>query len=142
MSEPMTREQAIERFEFLIAGPRPNIFEQVDNIELFKFALSALRAQQNHICPLLSDSEVQQPCIEGPCPAYYDEPLTLEELKERDGKSVWIRDIGDSRLSGWHLVNSSGDGYVICKNGWKIPFSCLGHSRLAYDHKPKEAEKS
>lgn len=32
-------------------------------------------------CPLLSDAEVKQPCIEGPCPAILNKPLTVEQLK-------------------------------------------------------------
>lgn len=34
------------------------------------------------ICPLLSDVEVKQPCLEGPCPAILNEPLTLEQVKQ------------------------------------------------------------
>lgn len=42
-------------------------------------------------CPNLSDDEVKQPCIEGPCGS---EPrqLTLDELKQMDDGYVWIQD--------------------------------------------------
>ena len=35
------------------------------------------------ICPLLSDSEVKQQCVEGPCPGIPDEPLTWTAVSER-----------------------------------------------------------
>jgi len=63
-------------------------------------------------------------------------PLTIAELKERDGGAVWIIDNNNPRWNGWYLVNNEDDGFVIDKHGWKIPFRCLGKGRLAYGNKP------
>jgi hypothetical protein len=41
------------------------------------------------ICPLLSDAEVKQPCLEGPCPAILNEPLTVEELRKMEETPVY-----------------------------------------------------
>jgi len=65
------------------------------------------------------------------------EPLTLEELKERDGKPVYCVGLDNNCFNGWCLVNicekkvvdSEGDYWEMVKYG-KL-FVC-------YDREPKE----
>lgn len=57
------------------------------------------------ICPLLSDAETSQPCIQGPCLALLNEPLTLDELREMTGKPVFAIDGEGHRC--WVVVNAA-----------------------------------
>lgn len=59
------------------------------------------------ICPLLSDAEVKQPCLEGPCPAILNEPLTVEQLRKMDGEPVWIVEAPD--WGHWELSADAED---------------------------------
>jgi hypothetical protein len=56
------------------------------------------------ICPLLSDAEVKQPCLEGPCPAILNEPLTLEQLRKMLDGWVWLVDSEHPGFNGWYTV--------------------------------------
>ncbi len=76
-------------------------------------------------------------------------PLSLDELRERDGKPVWTYTIGSDE-GGWELVKFT----TICASPWHEIIECIhmdeeqygceistyGKTWLAYDHKPKEAQ--
>jgi hypothetical protein len=64
-------------------------------------------------------------------------PLTVEELKERNGKPIWIKHYVDDVLK---TPFDEPDGWIIC-NLDKLPKSwwTYGETWLAYDHEPKEA---
>jgi len=66
-------------------------------------------------------------------------PLSLEELREMDGEPVWVEKLDNSQLSGWHVVDGSGDdAFLVAKDRWRIPVDCLGNYRIAYRYKPRE----
>lgn len=64
------------------------------------------------ICPLLSDDEVKQPCLEGPCPAILNEPLTMEQLRKMTDKRVWTQfhGLGMYGLVAYHSDPDGDDG--------------------------------
>ncbi|WP_027399839.1 hypothetical protein [Anaerovorax odorimutans] len=65
-------------------------------------------------------------------------PLTLEELRERDGKPVWITGIY-SKSGIWTLVETKVlSGLVKSFYNTKRYFDDYGINWLAYDHEPKE----
>lgn len=101
------------------------------------------------ICPLLSDSEVKQPCIEGPCPALFNEPLTLDQLRRMDGEPVWVKDISMNKIQCLQFdafkpaTYHKGDDARFNQFGTEIGvrwWCCkYGKTWLAYRHKPEEA---
>ncbi len=48
-----------------------------------KFDFTTCRYNINGVCNLLSDETVQQPCIEGPCPAT-NEDFIKKDIKENE----------------------------------------------------------
>ena len=82
--------------------------------------VSAVPGNKPLICPLLSDAEVKQPCLEGPCPAILNEPLTLEELRGMIGAWVWVEyvDKRQTELNGWYKVDDAYyDNQTVCLRG-------------------------
>jgi hypothetical protein len=122
------------------------------------------RAQPDNapICPLLSDDEVKQPCIEGPCPAtcptfFKDDnpPLSLEYLKQINGdmenrRWIWIEVIIPSKVqdkeSAYYRVQSDYTqgrafccGYPGC--GYSFDYADYTKTWLAYQSKPEPQSK-
>ncbi|QIB68250.1 hypothetical protein Ami103574_02500 [Aminipila butyrica] len=66
-------------------------------------------------------------------------PLTLEQLKERIGKPVWITD-RHGKGGIWAIVVSQEEHQLVkSAYGTVRYFSDYGLHWLAYDHEPKEA---
>lgn len=96
---------------------------QYDREAAFEIALSALREK----------AERENP-----------KPLTLEQLKERVGKPVWIQKehYGEYKVFKKHhdSLNKYGKRYWFADK--EILFEChYGETWLAYDHEPKGAHK-
>jgi hypothetical protein len=73
------------------------------------------------------------------------QPLTLEQLRERVGKPVWIDIIGymGNMTSEWGLVNGCMKS-IETSSGYALYYDDddgddYGKTWLAYDHEPKEA---
>lgn len=80
------------------------------------------------------------------------QPLTLDELRERDGKPVWVKgqwgNDGEwvivsfyaSEMHGTCLSVRDGVGYGV---GYSVgyPFAYYGNKWLVYDYPPKEAAR-
>lgn len=118
----MKIEQAIKWFEDdirrLQAAPNINgcgmLPEWAEQIEIHTMALNALRVQQ----------EVEK-----------NEPLTLEELREMDGKPVW-----DNFLMEWCVIMMD-----LCHGKGAVKYFDGGFNRLSekrfYRRKPKEGDR-
>ena len=67
-------------------------------------------------------------------------PLTLEELRQMDGKPVYV--VSASRTgSGWVIFDChNDDGFGMCDETWYFAKS-YGKAWIAYRHKPKEVTK-
>ena len=99
-------------------------------------------------CERLSDGEVKQPCVEGPCLEFEKDgnaPLTLEELRGMDGEPVWIDDEG---AIFYGLVSLSGNCFckeavITLSSGNFYCMDDLGDIKvygLAYRHPPEKGE--
>lgn len=66
-----------------------------------------------------------------------NEPLTLEELRARDGKPVWIYRLEDGQ--GWWIIARISNTKVSSDYGGWFGFDDYGKTWLAYDRPPKEA---
>jgi hypothetical protein len=122
----MNIEQAIAIFERVMRLRDPALLTP----ECCEIALSALREKQERENP---------------------KPLTLEELKERDGKPVWTVTKGVDGSGRWELVTFT----TICACPWhqvitmvnlldgetEYEISTYGKTWLAYSHEPKESHK-
>lgn len=123
----MTADKAIECFKQRMPG-----CTMCGTRELYECAIAALTEQAARINP---------------------KPLTLDELKERDGKPVWVKEITLEPIDGdhWGIVDvnlvcpgSFGMGAIISpatdgKSKFAItPFSEYDKTHVAYDHPPKE----
>lgn len=62
-------------------------------------------------------------------------PLTLEELRERDGKPVWCREIG-AGIEEWTIGDPRKRRRIGLMQAFY--FSNYGTTWLAYDYPPKE----
>ena len=123
----MKIEDAIKTLEFY-NFPAAKITEHEDAVAAAELAISALRAQ----------AERENP-----------KPLTLEQLKERDGNPVWTVTNGVYGSGGWELIKFT----IVCACPWHEIIECVrldeeqygceistyGKTWLAYDHEPKEA---
>lgn len=58
----------------------------------------------NRICPACSDDTVQQPCIDGPC-ASESRQLTLDELRQMDGRPVYIVELCPVPYNRWEILD-------------------------------------
>jgi hypothetical protein len=71
-------------------------------------------------------------------------PLTLEELKERVGKPVWIKFL-ESGKGSWEILGSVYTAKIISCDPYAgavyRSVESYGKTWLAYDHEPKEAQK-
>jgi hypothetical protein len=88
-----------------------------DDLHALNLAIDALCAQHEQMNP---------------------EPLTMEELRERHGKPVWIQEIEEPKMSCWRLCYWDRGKYLIL-----LGMTQTGHLReeygitwLAYDHEP------
>lgn len=64
-----------------------------------------------------------------------NDPLTLEELREMDGKPVWI----ESKYSGgWHILDSFWNERVYMLGDAGYIIGNYGKTWLAYRRKPEE----
>ena len=73
-------------------------------------------------------------------------PLTLEELRNMDGKPVWCKYIGDTTFPDqWMVVNEKMEK---CGNAeWELPFEdnpddAYGKTWLAYAYEPPRIDRS
>jgi hypothetical protein len=68
----------------------------------------------------------------------YPRPLTIEQLKERDGKPVWVIDNRGDIPSEWNIVVAK-TGQLRDKDGRFCLFvdTCM----TVYDHEPKHQTK-
>ena len=109
----------------------------------FKMLLDRRAAPENKplICPLLSDAEVKQPCIEGPCPAILNEPLTMEQLRKMDGDPMWVVDItgAGKEKPRWYQLSRNKE-FVKDFNQCKRLLTLYGKAWLAYARKPEGSE--
>lgn len=78
-------------------------------------------------------------------PLTYPTPLTLEELKERDGKPVYIISLDENK----NLKLQEGKWYIISGNimtnnimSYKIESVDTPFGFYAYDHPPKGSENN
>ena len=94
------------------------------------------------ICPLLSDNEVKQPCVEGPCPVMLNEPLTMDQLKRMADKRVWVQffRIGMYGLVAYHSDPDGDDGddvYITNNLGGRDTFEkIISQGGEIYARKP------
>ena len=72
-----------------------------------------------------------------------NEPLTLEQLREMDGKPVWVEtgevSIGEQIIGRWHILHSTSDlcvNFMGGGNGYAL--SQYGKTWLAYRNKPEQ----
>ena len=70
-----------------------------------------------------------------------NEPLTLEQLREMDGDTVWIVDVGPHKWygPGWAIVDRDNCLVRTVKNGNAVFFESYGERWLAY-RRPPEGE--
>lgn len=115
------RQEAVD----MIAEGEDKGNQLAEQIPMCNIALEALRAQQERENP---------------------KPLTLEELRERFGKPVWIDVIGNEERepSLYAIVGNEwdeGDGIDLHDliNDDGAAYELYGKTWLAYDHEPKEA---
>ncbi len=124
----MTTEEAIKTIEIAIAEVEWDY--PMDYAVAFEMAIAALRAQQER---------------------EKNEPLTLDELREMDGKPVWCVDgSGDETWGLVHMDYSHMDVIDHDCGLWRGEFYNMGGDGrnslhrlgwLAYRRKPKEATK-
>lgn len=68
------------------------------------------------------------------------QPLTLEELRERDGKPVWVTFINQTIWhNGWHITKPCFDYFWFRGFPGKKYFE-YGKTYIAYDYPPKEEQ--
>lgn len=126
----ITADRAIERLEFI----RDHELWACDKLSkaAIKMSISALRAQQERENP---------------------KPLTLDELRERDGKPVWIEYKHGAFVDwykSWAILarvarNELGVEKFIFKGEGHLgerQLSAYGKTWLAYDYPPKEDDHS
>ena len=70
-----------------------------------------------------------------------NEPMTLEQLREMDGKPVWIVDVGPHKWygPGWAIVDRDNCLVRTVKNWNAVFFESYGERWLAY-RRPKEEQ--
>ena len=70
-----------------------------------------------------------------------NEPLTIERLREMDGKPVWVVLVDEkfSGLNGWYLVHH-GSAYLARIDDWELDDDKYGVEWLAY-RRPPEGEE-
>lgn len=142
------------RLECALKVPCRAYYEKLS--EAYIQAIFALKANMPHL-PGLSSIRVEQ-CIDAAPTIEQAErinpkPLTLDELRERDGKPVWVEEITPEQIDGnyWGIVDvdfvcprSLGIGAIIStatdgKSKFAItPFSDYNKTHVAYDYPPKE----
>lgn len=67
-----------------------------------------------------------------------NEPLTLEEMREMDGKPVFTSGIFDYDC-GWRVIKQViKDSYVEFTDGWHFDLDGYGENWIAYRRPPKE----
>lgn len=112
----MNTEQAIQEIAHAIGQ---DCLLEYPSDDALKIALAALRAQQERENP---------------------KPLTVEELKERHNRPVWIQEIEKPSESCWRLCYWDRGKYLVL-----LGISSAGHlideygkTWTAYAHEPKE----
>lgn len=104
-------ELTIDTFEIVLQHPDATSFITPP---MLKVALAALREQQERINP---------------------KPLTLDELKERVGKPVWIEWVNKGNRD----LYSGEDGWAIVHSWWDL--SAYKKTYICYVHEPKGGEQ-
>ena len=66
-------------------------------------------------------------------------PLTLDELREMEGKPVWIENYERQHYSQWIILKTFGSEYAIFSGGGRWLVSDCAKTWIAYRAKPKEA---
>lgn len=78
-------------------------------------------------------------------PAAADQPLTLEQLREMDGKPVWVDFTGSSfeRPAGWFILKSveNGEAYLVGKTSVYKALEYYGKVWRAYAHPPAHIDR-
>ena len=115
----MTIQEAIKRINEHMSIHHIGQYPHIYLAEAFHMALEALREKAER-----EDNK----------------PLTLEELRQMDGKPVYI--VSASRTgSGWVIFDiHNDDGFGMCDETWYFAKS-YGKAWIAYRHKPKEVTK-
>jgi hypothetical protein len=68
------------------------------------------------------------------------QPLTLEQLQERDGKPEWIVSLDESFESRWNLSGANYGEKFIFSDYTYLRISNYGKTWIAYDYPPKDKD--